>query len=138
MKRWIVVVTMATVCAVLAIPASASFDHHFTARAKKVRIDYRPHSKFRVKALLVDPQNHHRRVGREWGRCKTRHHGFRCRQRFHFNGRIGGFGDIAASGYLHGHHRRENVVKGTHDFNGVAGKVWVGGVSPLIRFDLTR
>ncbi len=122
----------------LAIPASASFDHHFTAVENKTRIFNSPRAKFRAKAILVDRPTRNRRVGRVWYVCRFVLGGERCRYHFHFNGRVGGFGNLKANGKLTPHHRRLNVVGGTHDFNKVAGRIRVSRWTKKIHFDLTR
>ena len=108
----------------LAIPASASFDHHFKV-FEKDRFHELPGEKaFRFKGRLFDPRNRHDRVGRDHGLCKVRpHETVRCRGTTHLNGEIGGFGDIKVSGNLRPDDNRLNVVGGSGEFNGVAGKV---------------
>jgi hypothetical protein len=72
-----------------------------------------------------------------------RHNALRCRGAFHLNGEIGGFGDIKYRGDLRRRDRRFNVVGGSRDFQGVAGK-WVlqglnrSGTKSLNHFALVR
>ena len=121
----------------LAIPASASFDHHFTVLERKLDVNG-----FRFRAKLYDPRNRHDRVGKEWGRCRPKpDRQFKCKIKFHLNGEIGGFGDIGVNGRLGPGDRRLNVVWGTRDFKGVAGKLVIregrgGATTP--HFDLVR
>ena len=127
--------------ALLATPASASFDHHFRVFEKLSfhEID----NGFRYRGKLFDPQNRHNRVGRDHGRCKFRHNAGRCRGTSHLNGEIGGFGDIKYRGNLRRGDTRLNVVGGSGDFNGVAGKsvfrdLNKSGTKEIVKFDLVR
>jgi hypothetical protein len=129
---------VAMVSAMIAIPASASFDHHFTVVMNKTKVFNSPRAKYRVKAVLVDAPSRNGRIGRLWALCHFVLGGQRCRLHFHLNGRVGGFGNVAATGKLTPHHRRLNVVGGTRDFNRVAGKVRVSRTTKRIHFDLTR
>jgi hypothetical protein len=119
----IVPAAVLTVSAMLALPASASFDHHFTV-AIGVRSE-RVFSNHHLKSRLVDPRHRHSRVGRLWGTCKSvddtsRAH---CELTVHLNGQIGGFGSINVKGKLGPHDHRVSVVGGSHDFRGVTGKL---------------
>jgi hypothetical protein len=72
MRRLIVLgVLTALAAAVLATPASASFDHHFAVIAKAQSGRFTG-DKFRFKDKLVDPENRSDKVGRDWGWCKAR------------------------------------------------------------------
>jgi hypothetical protein len=98
---------------------------------------------FRFKDRLLDPRNRHNKVGRDWGVCKTKPNArkLRCRIRIHLNGKIGGFGDIGVSRNIRPNGHRLNVWGGTHDFNGVAGKMLIHGLNRNVdryRFALTR
>ena len=121
----------------LAIPASASFDHHFRVLERKLDVNG-----FRFQAKLFDPRNRHDRVGREWGRCRPKaDRQLKCKVKFHLNGEIGGFGDIGVSGRLGPDDQRLNVAWGTRDFNEVAGKLVIGeakGNASKLHFDLVR
>jgi hypothetical protein len=127
----------------LAVPASASFDHHFSVIAKQVA-GQQGHNTFRFRDHLLNPRNRHDRVGRDWGRCKFKHaiKKLRCHATVHLNGDIGGFGDINVSGDISRHDNRLNVVGGTHDFTAVAGKLLVRTLheknTNRLRFALTR
>ena len=128
--------------ALFAVPASASFDRHFRVYEKAVF--HETANGFRFKGKLFDPGNRHNRVGRDHGVCKVRpHNALKCRGTYHFNGEIGGFGDIKVKGNLHGDDFRLNVVGGSGDFNGVAGKEVFRnlnrrGTKSLDKFDLVR
>jgi hypothetical protein len=141
MRKFIVAGAVATLgIALLAIPASASFDHHFSVLAKTTSA-HQTHHRFSFKDKLLDPQNRQNRVGRDNGECKIRHHSVTCHATVHLNGEIGGFGDIAVRGDLERHDNRLNVVGGTHDFNGVAGKMLIHTVNRRVdrlHFDLVR
>ena len=130
--------------ALLALPASASFDHHFRV-FEKARFDVLPGGEaFRFTGKLFDPRNRHDRVGRDHGLCKVRpHETVRCRGTTHLNGEIGGFGDIKVRGDLGPNDNRLNVVGGYGDFNGVAGRLVYRylnqrGTKSRDKFDLVR
>ena len=62
---------------------------------------------------------------------------------YHLNGEIGGFGDINVRGNLRRGDNRLNVVGGSGDFNGVAGKEVFrylnrSGTKSIDKFDLVR
>jgi hypothetical protein len=130
--------------AALAVPASASFDRHFTV-LEKARFHVLPNEEvFTIRAGLFDPLNHDDKVGNDHARCKIRPHNLlRCRGIMHFNGEIGGSGDIKYRGNVRPDDSRLNVTGGSGDFNGVAGK-WVfenlneSGTKSLDRFSLVR
>jgi hypothetical protein len=125
----------------LAVPASASFDHHFSVLGKTKSVKKVGQHKFLFKDKLLNPRNRHDRVGRDRGTCRGTAHALRCHAVIHLNGKIGGFGDIRVRGALRAHDDRVNVMGGTDDFNGVAGKMLLRSVSPKVdrlNFDLTR
>jgi hypothetical protein len=144
-KRFAVVIGVAALgLALLAIPASASFDHHFRV-FEKARFHPLPGGEaFRFKGKLFQASNRDNRVGRDHGLCKIRpHERLRCRGTYHLNGEIGGFGDIKVKGNLRPDDNRLNVVGGTRGFNGVAGKEVFrylnrSGTKSLDKFDLVR
>jgi hypothetical protein len=145
MRKLVVVATLAALgLALLAIPASASFDHHFRV-FEKASFNPTPNEQaFRFKGKLFDPGNRHDRVGRDHGLCKVRpHNALKCRGTYHLNGEIGGLGDIKVRGNLRRGDNRLNVVGGSGDFNGVAGKVVIRnlnrrGTKSMDKFDLVR
>ena len=128
----------------LAVPATASFDSHFTV-LEKARFHVLSNERaFTIRGGLFDPRNHDDRVGSDRGRCKIRPHGvLRCRGVMHLNGEIGGSGDIKYRGNVRRDDSRLNVTGGSGDFNGVAGK-WVfenlnkPGTKSLNHFALVR
>jgi hypothetical protein len=129
---------IAMLSAVVAIPVSASFDHHFTVAANKTKVTNSPRAKFWARSVLVDAPTRSRRVGRLWAVCRFILVGERCRFHFRLNGRVGGEGSITAKGTLAPHDRYLQVRTGTRDFKGVAGKVFVSRVTKKIKFDLTH
>lgn len=139
MRRLTVAAILATlVVAVLAVSASASFDHHFTVLERHLQVE----GQARFSARLFDPRNRHNRVGREWGRCRLKGDRLKCHVRFHLNGKIGGSGDIRAGGGIGGNDNRFDVFSGTGDFGGLAGKVLVREANrsneTKLHFDLVR
>jgi hypothetical protein len=145
MRKVILAAVLAALgCAALAVPASASFDHHFTVLEKARFHVLQNEEAFTIRAGLFDPLNHDDRVGSDHGRCKIRPPGaLRCRGVIHLNGEIGGSGDIKYRGNVRKHDSRLNVTGGSGDFNGVAGK-WVfenlneSGTKSLNHFALVR
>ena len=125
MRKFVLAGFIATLgVAMLAIPASASFDRHFNVIEKAVSGEPVGEHAFRFKNKLVQPHNRDNRVGSDQGICReTPHRKLRCRVVVHLNGEIGGFGDIRVRGDLGRGDNRNNVVGGTGDFNGVGGKV---------------
>ena len=130
--------------AALAVPASASFDHHFTVLEKQSFHVLPNGEAFTIRGQLFDPRDHDDKVGNDHGRCRIRpHEVLRCRGVMHFNGEIGGSGDIKYRGNVRRDDSRLNVTGGSGDFNGVAGK-WVfenlnkPGTKSLNHFALVR
>jgi hypothetical protein len=127
--------------ALLAIPASASFDHHFSVLAKTRSTQRVSQNEIRFRDKLLDPRNRSNRVGRDHGTCRFTHHRSKCRAVVHLDGEIGGFGDILVRGDIERHDNRLNVVGGTDDFDGVAGKMLLHSVSrrtDKLHFDLVH
>jgi hypothetical protein len=145
MRKVILAGVLATLgSAALAVPASASFDHHFTVLEKARFHVLSNEEAFTIRGGLFDPANRADRVGSDHGRCKIRPHGvLRCRGVMHLNGEIGGSGDIKYRGNVRRDDSRLNVTGGSGDFNGVAGK-WVfenlnrSGTKSLNAFSLVR
>ena len=143
MRKLIAVGVLAAFSAALLVtPASASFDHHFSVIAKETSAKRTGPNTFRFRDKLFDPQNRRDQVGRDWVRCKfTTSQRGSCRARVRLNGKIGGFGNLLIRGDIERHDNRLNVVGGTHDFNGVAGKVLFHDLNrntQRLHFDLTR
>jgi hypothetical protein len=143
MRKFVVTGVLAALgVGLLATPASGSFDHHFSVIAKQTS-GHEGHNGFRFQDKLLDPRNRHDKVGRDWGQCTFRPKArkLKCRALIHLNGELGGFGNIGVSGNLGRHDNRVNVVGGTHDFNGVAGKMLLHhlhGNTDRLHFDLVR
>jgi hypothetical protein len=143
MRKFIVVGVIATLgAALLAVPASASFDHHFSVISKKTSFRETPNG-FRFRDKLFNPRNRSDRVGLLRGECKDKRGSRKliCHGLVHLNGDIGGFGNIKVRGTIGGRDNRSEVLGGTHDFKGVAGKMLTldrGGTVTKFHFDLVR
>jgi len=143
MRKLILAAVLAALCtAMLAVPASASFDHHFSVIAKQVSAERLGQHAFGFKDKLLQPGNRSNRVGRDKGKCReASHHKLRCHAVVHLNGEIAGFGDIRVAGNIGRRDNRVNVVGGTDDFNGVGGKMLIhslSGDTDKLHFDLVR
>ena len=143
MRKFVLAGVIATLgVAMLAIPASASFDRHFSVIGKQVSGGPVGENAFRFKDKLLQPHNRANRVGRLKGICRAAsQRAIRCHADVHLNGEIGGFGDIRVRGNIGRGDNRFNVVGGTGDFNGVAGKMLLHNLSPRadrLHFDLVR
>jgi hypothetical protein len=140
----IALATVAIVSAMLAIPALASFDHHFSVslglRSYREIAPNQDRTKFTVR--LVGPQHRHVRAGRLWGVCRAPNRAVRCRFYAHLNGRVGGSGNLTARGRIsEGGRTRLRVVIGSDDFDGVTGKLLITNPSAgrtHLHFDLRR
>ena len=143
MRKLIVTGTLAALAAAaLAVPASASFDHHFTVLSKTTS-QHRSGNTFFFKDKLLDPRNRHNRVGGDRGKCTFRKRSRKivCQAVARLNGEIGGSGHISVSGDLGRHDNRLNVTGGDGDFDGVAGKALLHSVNPRVdrlHFDLVH
>jgi hypothetical protein len=143
MRKFVVAGVIATLgVALLAIPASASFEHHFSVIGKQISSHDEPNG-FRFQDKLFNPHNRSDKVGRDRGECKLRPgvRKLKCHAHIHLNGEIGGFGNIRVRGTLGRHDTRVEVVAGTDDFNGVAGKMLLHhlhGDTDKLHFDLVR
>jgi hypothetical protein len=131
--------------AMLAIPASASFDHHFRVFEKGTFKQLENGNGFRFRGKLFQVGNRDNRVGRDHGvtHFSHDHPAGRVRGTVHLNGEVGGFGDIKYRGNIRRHDTRLNVVGGSGDFNGVAGKIVYrnlnrSGSKTVDKFDLVR
>ncbi len=127
-----------------AAPATATFDTHFSVIAKQTS-SHKGRDEVRFKETLFNPRDRDDKVGRDWVHCKFKPNikKLRCRAVAHLNGEIGGFGNIRVSGDIRPpRDNRLNVVGGTHDFNGVAGKLLVRSLhqkhTSRLHFALTR
>ena len=140
--RRLVPVGVAAVAAlvVLALPASASFDRHFSVISKETSSHQSGDSStFRFTDQLFATFNPDDQVGRDQGHCTRSRggHKFKCHALAHLNGEVGGFGFIYVNGNFGRGDRRLNVVGGTDDFDGVAGKLVLRRGNRL-HFDLVR
>jgi hypothetical protein len=105
----------------IATPASASFDSHFSVRGHHFKLHAAGHHRLRFEVVL---KKHGSRVGRAHGRCHDISSSqAKCHIHYHLNGKVGGRGDINARGRFGKGRERFDVTGGTGDFNGVAGKV---------------
>jgi hypothetical protein len=143
MRKLILTGAIATLgVGLLATSASASFDHHFSVIAKQVSGHQVGQHAFVFKDKLLQPGNRSNRVGRDKGKCReASHRKLRCHAVVHLNGEIGGFGDIRVAGNIGRGDNRVNVVGGTGDFNGVAGKMLIHslhGDTDRLHFDLVH
>ena len=113
--------------AVFAVPASARIDHHFSVIAHQ----YTQHQRgnvFSFREQLFQSDNPDNQVGNDRVRCReARDHKFRCRATINFNGEVGGLGSLRVNGNLGRGDDRLNVLGGTGDFVGVAGKILAHG-----------
>jgi hypothetical protein len=145
MRKFILAGVLAAISsAALVVPASASFDPHFTV-FENARFHLLSNERvFTVRGGLYEPFDHNDRVGSDRGRCRVRSEFvLRCRGVIHLNGEIGGSGDIKYRGNLKKHEFRVNVTGGSGDFNGIAGKLVYEylneeGSKTLDRFSLVR
>ena len=142
MRKLILTGAIATLgVGLLATSASASFDHHFSVIAKQVSGHQVGQHAFVFKDKLLQPGNRSNRVGRDKGKCREGSHKIRCHVVVHLNGEIGGLGDLLLAGNFGPADQRLNVVDGTGDFNGVAGKMVLHSLSrntDRLHFDLVR
>jgi hypothetical protein len=125
MRKFILAAGLAALgSAALVVPASASFDSHFTV-FENARFHLLSNERvFTVRGGLYEPLDHNDRVGSDHGRCRVlSEFVLRCRGVIHLNGEIGGSGDIKYRGNLRKHEFRVNVTGGSGDFNGIAGKL---------------
>jgi hypothetical protein len=138
MRKFVLAGVIATLgVAMLAIPASASFDRHFSVIEKEVSGGRVGENAFRFKSKLLQPHNRDNRVGGVKGICRdVSRRAARCHAVVHLNGEVGGFGDIRVRGDIGRGDNRVNVVGGTGDFNGVAGKMLLS--RDKLHFDLVR
>jgi hypothetical protein len=137
--------------ALVAIPASASFDRHAAAplpfdphfRVFEKAVFHETPDGFRFKGKLFDRHNHDDRVGRDRGRAKIGGHVGHVHGVFHLNGEVGGRGDLKYRGDIESGDNRLVIVGGSGDFNGVSGKIVFHnknrlGTKAVNEFDLVR
>lgn len=129
----------ASVLGVLAIPASARVDHHFSVDIRVSEGQFHgTDSSFRLRAPLVATFNHDNQVGRIQVHCKQSrpHSKARCAGIVHLNGDVGGEGFLYLRGNLGRGDNSLNVTGGTGDFAGASGRI--GGPKNRLHFHLVR
>lgn len=141
MRKFILAVILALLGTALLATSALAFDHHFTVLSKN-KSGHRVGNAFRFKDTLLNPNDRSDKVGRDRGKCRFSAHKSRCRAVVHLNGEIGGFGNIRVKGDVTRNDKRLNVVGGTGQFDGVAGKMKLHGTRvrsvDRLHFDLTR
>jgi hypothetical protein len=142
MRKFILAVAIAALGAALLATSASAFDSHFKVLAKQKAGHPVGHHGFRFREVLLDPSNRHNHVGHDHVTCRQKSgHRLKCHAAVHLNGEIGGRGDIKVVGDLGPGDNRLNVVGGTQQFNGVAGKVLAHNVSrklTKLHFHLVR
>jgi hypothetical protein len=135
MRRFVPVVLVAALALLLvAIPASARIDHHFSTLTRNVAFTG-DRDRFHLNAQLFAGFNQNDQVGHLRLRCHSVASGkSRCAGFAKLNGEQGGFGFMALRGNIGHGDMRLNVTGGTDDFDGVAGKVT--GHGRFLHFDL--
>jgi hypothetical protein len=132
-------VLAATVAATAAIAAPAegrSFDRHFVVVGESLQA-HEENGRFLFREVLFNPANLNNRVGNLKGKCHFRSK-VRCVVRFHFDGSIGGFGDLWARGNFGAGDSEFNVVDGTGTLTGKVNFDPVDRNTTVYRFHLTR
>jgi hypothetical protein len=129
----------------IALPASsgASFATHFSVVSEDQE-GHETENGFAFRTLLFNPANLANQVGHSHLKCRfiEESRKARCRALFHFDGTIGGFGNLLVKGNIGRGDRTLNVVDGDGDFSGaVAGKLFVHDLNQptnLLGFALTH
>lgn len=123
--------------AVFAAPSTARIDHHFSVFAKQVAGGGNQDS-FHFKEQLFQASNRSNQVGHDRGRCRAAAQArkFKCKAVIRLNGEIGGNGFLFVKGNFGRGDRRLNVVGGSGDFAGAAGKMTLHG--HFLHFALVR
>jgi len=145
MRKYMLAAALAALAAlgaaVLASPAVA-FDHHFTVVKKPKSSHGVGNNAFVFKDKLVDPHNRHDKVGRDRGKCRSKHGKLKCHLRVRLNGEIGGIGYIRVKGDIDPGPDHLVVFGGTRQFDGVAGKLTIRDTKKedvqKYHFDLVR
>ncbi len=116
--------TAGMVCVVIAVPASARVDHHFSVDIRGSETHFGGgQERFHLHAPLVQKDNHANQVGNLRFHCRQANDKLRCAGRVHLNGEVGGFGDMFVRGNLGRNDNRLNITGGNGDFEGAAGKI---------------
>jgi hypothetical protein len=124
---------------VIAAPGQARSGPDFVVVGEFIQ-GHEENGRFFFREALFNPANLNNRVGNLKGKCVERGK-VRCLARFHFDGSIGGFGELWVRGNFGGGDSTGNVVDGTGTFTGaVTGKVNVDAVgrTNVYRFHITR
>jgi hypothetical protein len=137
MRRFVpAAIVAALALALFAVPASARIDHHFTVITNQVSQHQRG-AVFTFREQLFADFNPNDQVGNDRVRCRQGgDRKFKCRAIVHFNGEVGGSGFLMVKGNIGRGDDRLNVVGGTDDFAGAAGKVIAHG--DHLHFSLVR
>jgi hypothetical protein len=143
-RRLGAIVAAAIAAMAIVLPGSAgAFVDHFSVISQDVQ-SHRQGNKFFFRSVLLNPANTANRVGRGKGKCKFRQgdRKFHCLVLFHFDGTIGGFGNLALRGNLGRGDHTLNVVDGDGDFSGaISGKAFIHNLNKpanLVDIALTR
>jgi hypothetical protein len=108
----------------LAIPASARVDHHFSVDIKGSEANFGGgQDRFHFHAPLAATFNRDNQVGNLRFHCRQPNDKLRCTGVLHLNGDVGGFGALFIRGNLGTNDDRLNITGGTGDFEGAAGKI---------------
>jgi hypothetical protein len=102
--------------------SSAGLDRHFAVIAKGVSFE-EIRDGFRVRFKLLDEFDRSDKVGTARARCREGRRKVRCHAPMHFNGEVGGRGDLIVEGNFGRGDQSFLVVNGSGDFDGVAGKM---------------
>jgi hypothetical protein len=142
MRKVMLVGLLAVLGTALLATSASAFDHHFTVLSK-TKSEHQSGNAFLFKDKLLNPNDRSDKVGRDRGQCKAKsRHAVKCRAVVHLNGKIGGFGDIRVKGDFSRNDKRLNVVGGSAQFDGVAGKMKIHHTTAnkvdRLHFDLTR
>jgi hypothetical protein len=123
MRRFVpaLLVGMIAAMALATTTSGASFDRHFAVVAKDTAFKETEEG-FRLRFKMLEEHDRSDKVGRARARCRTGRK-VRCRALLHFNGEVGGRGDLIVKGNLGRGDNNLLVVNGTGDFDGVAGKM---------------
>jgi hypothetical protein len=134
-------VAMIAVIAMATTSSGASFDRHFSVVSRFLSGEER-HGAFHFKLRLVNEFDHSDKVGDGRARCNDAGRKIKCRVRFHFNGEVGGRGDLVVRGNEGHGDTTFHVAYGSGDFAGVAGKMVIqpepGNREDRFDFDLVR
>ncbi len=106
---------------VSAVPASARVESHFSVETKEVS-SRGDRDSFRLHEALFAPGTNVQ-VGNDRVRCHFGGEKIKCRAVINLNGKLAGEGSLFVNGNIGPGDNRLNIVGGTGDFNGAAGKL---------------